>query len=316
MPQEIKIDGIGISPDVLTAIVSRAVSDVEGIASVGVKDLATNLVSMMLSSKAPASEPAVEAEVIGDKLALTVRVVVFFGYPFKKLAEAVRAAVVAAIDAQVGVEVERVDVCIDGLVFPTEYPLSLKVYRGRTLARSQALQLLFQAEATDSPLERVLEGDFLISKGPLDPYALELCRGAYEHIDRIDCALRAVAKNWDLMRMPGADRNLLRIAVYEMRFLTDEEVSDAIVINEAVELAKAYGTDQSASFVNGVLGKIARSEELPGEDLYQELLAEDRAREEAQAAEAAAKVAVAQAEAGVLAEDADAAEAVVDSVEE
>ena len=110
MPQEIKIDGIGISPDVLTAIVSRAVSDVEGIASVGVKDLATNLVSMMLSSKAPASEPAVEA----------VRVVVFFGYPFKKLAEAVRAAVVAAIDAQVGVEVERVDVCIDGLVFPKE----------------------------------------------------------------------------------------------------------------------------------------------------------------------------------------------------
>ena len=131
--------------------------------------------------------------------------------------------------------------------------MSLKVYRGRTLARSQALQLLFQAEATDSPLERVLEGDFLISKGPLDPYALELCRGAYEHIDRIDCALRSVAKNWDLMRMPGADRNLLRIAVYEMRFLTDEEVSDAIVINEAVELAKAYGTDQSASFVNGVL---------------------------------------------------------------
>ena len=95
MPQEIKIDGIGISPDVLTAIVSRAVSDVEGIASVGVKDLATNLVSMMLSSKAPASEPAVEAEVV-------------------------RAAVVAAIDAQVGVEVERVDVCIDGLVFPKE----------------------------------------------------------------------------------------------------------------------------------------------------------------------------------------------------
>ena len=116
MPQEIKIDGIGISPDVLTAIVSRAVSDVEGIASVGVKDLATNLVSMMLSSKAPASEPAVETEVVGDKLALTV----FFGYPFKKLAEAVRAAVVAAIDAQVGVEVERVDVCIDGLVFPKE----------------------------------------------------------------------------------------------------------------------------------------------------------------------------------------------------
>lgn len=122
------------------------------------------------------------------------------------------------------------------------------------------------------------------------------------------CAL--LPRTGILCACPGADRNLLRIAVYEMRFLTDEEVSDAIVINEAVELAKAYGTDQSASFVNGVLGKIARSEELPGEDLYQELLAEDRAREEAQAAEAPLRIAVAQAEAGVLAEDADAAEAV------
>ena len=111
MPQEIKIEGIGISPDVLTAIVSRAVTDVEGIASVGVKDLATNLVSMMLSSKAPASEPAVEAEVIGDKLALTVRVVVFFGYPFKKLAEAVRAAW-----ARNGVRVREISDIVDGRV--------------------------------------------------------------------------------------------------------------------------------------------------------------------------------------------------------
>ena len=63
MPQEIKIDGIGISPDVLTAIVSRAVSDVEGIASVGVKDLATNLVSMMLSSKARLNEYTPQAVV-------------------------------------------------------------------------------------------------------------------------------------------------------------------------------------------------------------------------------------------------------------
>ena len=84
------------------------------------KELLTGYAVEMASSKAPASEPAVEAEVVGDKLVLTVRVVVFFGYPFKKLAEAVRAAVVAAIDAQVGVEVERVDVCIDGLVFPKE----------------------------------------------------------------------------------------------------------------------------------------------------------------------------------------------------
>ena len=81
-----------------------------GIASVGVKDLATNLVSMMLSSKAPASEPAVEAEVVNDKLALTVRVVVFFGYPFKKLAEGCSRRCGRRHRCPVGVEVERVDV--------------------------------------------------------------------------------------------------------------------------------------------------------------------------------------------------------------
>ena len=119
MAQEIYISGIGIAPEVIGAVVTRAVEEVEGIASVGVKDLATTLVSMFQSRSAPAA-PAVEAEVVNDQLALTVHVVVFFGYPFKKLAEAVRAAVAHVIDAQVGVEVARVDVCIDGLVFPKE----------------------------------------------------------------------------------------------------------------------------------------------------------------------------------------------------
>ncbi|MFR3877009.1 MAG: hypothetical protein ACLTYW_01320 [Collinsella sp.] len=115
--------------------------------------------------------------------------------------------------------------------------MSLKVYRGRTLARSQALQLLFQAEATDSPLERVLEGDFDL-EGSLDPYALELCRGAYEHIDRIDCALRPLPRT-GIRACPAP------IAICSSRrlrdaFLTDEEVSDAIVINEAVELPRLW----------------------------------------------------------------------------
>ena len=63
--------------------------------------------------------------------------------------------------------------------------------------------------------------------------------------------------------MPGADRNLLRLAVYELRFLADDPLDTAVVINEAVEVAKAYGTDESARFVNGVLGRIAREQVLP-----------------------------------------------------
>lgn len=119
MSQEINIAGIGIAPEVLAAIVSRSVEQVEGVASVGVKDLATNLVSMFSAKSTQVGED-VEAEVIDDKLRLTVHLTVFFGYPFKKLAEVVREAVVNAIDAQVGVEVESVNICIDSLVFPKE----------------------------------------------------------------------------------------------------------------------------------------------------------------------------------------------------
>ena len=142
--------------------------------------------------------------------------------------------------------------------------MSLKVDRGRTRARSQALQILFQAEALDLPVDEVLAGDYLLSKGPLMEYAEQLARGCYAKLDTVDSCLAAVSENWSLYRRPAADRALLRIAVYEMRCDdTDDKIEDAVVINEAVELAKAFGTDDSSRFVNGVLGRIARAEKLP-----------------------------------------------------
>ena len=120
MTEEIKICGISIAPEVMSAIVSRSVEDVEGVAAVGTRDLASNLVSMFSAKNPAPSLPAVEASTEDDALRITVRVTVFFGYPFKKLAESIRAAVAKAIDAQVGVNVSSVDVCIDGLVFPKE----------------------------------------------------------------------------------------------------------------------------------------------------------------------------------------------------
>lgn len=142
--------------------------------------------------------------------------------------------------------------------------MSLKVDRGRTRARSQALQILFQAEALDLPVDEVLAGDYLLSKGPLMEYAEQLARGCYAKLDIVDSCLAAVSENWSLYRMPAADRALLRIAVYELRCDdTDDKIEDAVVINEAVELAKAFGTDDSSRFVNGVLGRIACAEELP-----------------------------------------------------
>lgn len=140
---------------------------------------------------------------------------------------------------------------------------SLKVNRGRTLARSQALQILFQAEMRGESVDDVLAGDFVLSKGPLDEYAAQIARGVAANRDRIDSALRAVSTNWNIERMPGADRNLLRAAVYELYFQVSDTLDAAIVINEAVEIAKAYGTDDSAGFVNGVLGRIVRDRHLP-----------------------------------------------------
>lgn len=140
---------------------------------------------------------------------------------------------------------------------------SLKVNRGRTLARSQALQILFQAEVRGESVGDVLAGDFTLSKGPLADYAIQIARGVDANRERIDSALRAVSANWSLERMPGADRNLLRAAVYELYFQVADTLDAAVVINEAVEIAKAYGTDDSAGFVNGVLGRIVRERHLP-----------------------------------------------------
>lgn len=140
---------------------------------------------------------------------------------------------------------------------------SLKVNRGRTLARSQALQILFQSEMRNISVDDVLSGDYALSKGPLADYAIEIARGVAANQERIDSALRAVSINWSLDRMPGADRNLLRAAVYELYFQVADTLDAAVVINEAVEIAKAYGTDASARFVNGVLGRVVRERHLP-----------------------------------------------------
>lgn len=127
---------------------------------------------------------------------------------------------------------------------------------GRTLARCQALQLLFQAEACDRPVADVLASDYVISDGPLDEYAEAVARGCGERILELDAVLAGAARNWAISRMSATDRNLLRISLYEILYV--DEVDKAVSIDECVELAKAFGgSDESSRFVNGVLGRIA-----------------------------------------------------------
>ncbi len=128
-------------------------------------------------------------------------------------------------------------------------------FGGRTLARSQALQLLFQAEANARAVLDVLDGEYALSQGPLDDYARRLALGADERRPELDAVIAARSKGWSVARMNAVDRNLLRLALYEMLYV--DEVDVAVTIDECVELAKAYGTDESSRFVNGILGRVA-----------------------------------------------------------
>ena len=120
MSNELRIAGMGVASSVVSTIVAAAAEKVEGVASIYGRDIASGLIAMLTSKSQPTTD-AVECEVAeDDSLVVSVHLAVFFGYPFTKLAAEVRTAVAEAVDAQIGVRVSRIDVCIDELVFPKE----------------------------------------------------------------------------------------------------------------------------------------------------------------------------------------------------
>ncbi len=128
----------------------------------------------------------------------------------------------------------------------------------RTSARRSTVQVLYTSEIqNERPTVLIETGRCLEEDGPLSDYAIALIKGVEEKMGDIDARLEESSDNWSVSRMPVVDRSILRIAVYEMLYVDDVPVS--VAINEAVELAKAFGgEDESPRFVNGVLGKIAR----------------------------------------------------------
>jgi len=116
--RELSIAGIGISKEVIAAIVTRSAERVEGVARVGDNDVASSLVNVFTRRKS--SEPSVDSFIENGKLRVGVHLAVFYGYPFTALAADVREAVSNGISSQIGVDVAAVDVSIDSLVFPKE----------------------------------------------------------------------------------------------------------------------------------------------------------------------------------------------------
>jgi N utilization substance protein B len=128
----------------------------------------------------------------------------------------------------------------------------------RRKARKRALDVLYEADLRDlSPTDVLVTYLDRIEKPHPDHlgYAISLIEGVAENLDRIDELISSYAEGWTIDRMPVVDRNLARIAVFELLYVP--EIDDPVAISEAVELAKQMSTDDSPRFLNGILGRIA-----------------------------------------------------------
>ncbi|MGV9315762.1 transcription antitermination factor NusB [Streptomyces sp. NPDC003691] len=128
----------------------------------------------------------------------------------------------------------------------------------RSKARKRAFQILFEADQRGVPAQTVLADWIRHSRTddrqpPVNEYTMQLVEGYAGHEVRIDELISTYATDWDLDRMPVVDRNIIRLGAYELVWV--DETPDAVVIDEAVQLAKEFSTDDSPSFVNGLLGR-------------------------------------------------------------
>ncbi|PYV00379.1 MAG: transcription antitermination factor NusB [Acidobacteria bacterium] len=126
----------------------------------------------------------------------------------------------------------------------------------RRIARECALQMLYQLDVGKQAQAEILATFWLMNDHPekVREFANELFTGAVSRLSHIDGIIQQHAKNWRLGRMAAVDRNILRLAVYEL--LSDSHPPATVVINEALEIAKKFSTHESAQFVNGVLDSI------------------------------------------------------------
>lgn len=127
----------------------------------------------------------------------------------------------------------------------------------RRESREQAFLLIFEKSFGSDSVEEVLEAAGEARDVRLSDFARALLEGVTAHLPELDTKIQENAHNWNTSRLSRVALSILRLAVYEMCFLPELPVS--VSINEAVELAKTYGGDEDASFINGVLGGVART---------------------------------------------------------
>ncbi|MGH3353755.1 MAG: transcription antitermination factor NusB [Nocardioides sp.] len=133
--------------------------------------------------------------------------------------------------------------------------MAAHVATARSKARKRALDLLFASEARGLSAGELLDQQIAEGQVPNNPFTVKLVRGVVAETERIDALIAEFAKDWSLARMPAVDRNVLRIGVWE---LIDADVAAEVAISEATALVTELSTDDSPSFVNGVLSAVAK----------------------------------------------------------
>jgi len=133
---------------------------------------------------------------------------------------------------------------------------------GRRLSREMALKVLFQIDLVSTNMEEALKYTFENGEfsDEVKEFSLILVKGVMSNLSEIDRVINNYTNNWSLERITNIDRSILRMAIYEILYL--KNIPKSVSINEAVELAKKYGTKSSFSFVNGVLGKIDKDDKI------------------------------------------------------
>ncbi|MGH3713040.1 MAG: transcription antitermination factor NusB [Micromonosporaceae bacterium] len=130
-----------------------------------------------------------------------------------------------------------------------------KIVTARRKARKRAMDVLYESEMRGAEVLDVLQQKVARAEPPISDYTSTLVNGVVEHQARIDELLTTYAQDWSLERMPPVDRNILRVATYELLWCDD--IDTPVAISEAVELAKSLSTDDSPRFINGLLDRIA-----------------------------------------------------------
>jgi N utilization substance protein B len=131
----------------------------------------------------------------------------------------------------------------------------------RRKAREYALQILFQTDFTGQKYDGQALSEFWSGRkenADVRKFAEDLVKGTLARLEEVDAAIEKVTENWLLKRMAAVDRNILRFAAYEILYRQD--IPAAVTINEALEISKKYSSSESASFLNGVLDRLAKLE--------------------------------------------------------